>query len=336
MQFSLVISNVPILMFITSYLVSQFIIITFFVTSPKRMIYIQFKGATMSIDISAYNSVEDSLPLISVSSRNISSSLLQSYFQVDINKIVLYGPSQRQPISFTLPLLNQGVGNNATLIMHLRYSIFIEYEDVSFHTRFISGQRVIQLLSSIVYVWFEHRLSVIPQNILHQSDLSSFSLYTPDGKELNLNTVIGDDGFGDIESLRLTSTDCIEDSSCDSSYEDTTAITTAITSPTVQLDCLMTILQPHNFPITADLHSMKTRYLMVYITLCSFNSSCYLEKRIPHPYLTSLRSHILPILIKFWTNLCYYHPFLLDLIHFSVCLSVCHFTFLSKISQHVF
>ena len=145
--------------------------------------------------------------------------------------------------------------------MHLRYSIFIEYEDVNFHTRFISGQRVIQLLSSIVYVCFEHRLIVIFQNVLHQSDLSSFSLYTPDGKELNLNTVISDDGFGDIEFLRLCSTDCIEDSSYDSSCEDATTVTT---TTTVQLDCLMTIPQPHSFPITYDLHSMKTRYLMVY------------------------------------------------------------------------
>ena len=64
----------------------------------------------------------------------------------------MYGPSQRTPLSLRVPLLNQEVGNNATIIIHLRYSILVEHNDVSYRVSYISGQRAIQPLTTIVYV----------------------------------------------------------------------------------------------------------------------------------------------------------------------------------------
>lgn len=51
-----------------------------------------------------------------------------------------------------IPLINQEVGNNATIIIHLQYKIIVDYDDISFRVSYISGQRVVQLLTTIVYV----------------------------------------------------------------------------------------------------------------------------------------------------------------------------------------
>ena len=69
---------------------------------------------------------------------------------------MLYGPNKRTPLSLGVPLLNQEVGNNATIIVHRRYSILVEHNDVSYRVGYVSGQRVIQLLTTIVYVCVSH------------------------------------------------------------------------------------------------------------------------------------------------------------------------------------
>ena len=72
---------------------------------------------------------------------------------IQSRKLLLFAPTKQQPINPNVPLIDQGIGNeNVVLNAHFRYTIIVVYEDTSNYVEYITGNRVIQFLTTIVYV----------------------------------------------------------------------------------------------------------------------------------------------------------------------------------------
>ena len=72
---------------------------------------------------------------------------------VQSGKLLLFVSTKQQPINPNVPLIDQGINSeNVVLNAHFRYTIIIVYEDTSNYVEYITGNRVIQFLTTIVYV----------------------------------------------------------------------------------------------------------------------------------------------------------------------------------------